>query len=293
MTTQISAKSNAPGIFRSTVISNRKLNPNCFLMRLMLEETKTASLPAASAGQFVMLRLSNSVFPFLPRPFGIMQVHKSKPFGACIYDILYQIAGTGTRFMSTLKPGYVMQAFGPLGNGFTINTGVNTHVIIAGGIGIAGVFMLVRELSKKQDANNTIHLFYGAKTARDAVLLKELKKFKINTLLSTDDGSAGQKGFVTDIYRNFSAKIKGKRTVQVYACGPDVMLNEVMNVAKNYSHLCQISLDRRMACGIGVCRGCVCKTKSPDKSPEFMYSTVCKDGPVFDMNSLTNTKNEV
>lgn len=275
----------------ATIVFNRKITPSCHIMRLRLDNKASDALDSCKPGQFAMLKLSDNTYPFLPRPFGILRTHKMKPHGTVVYDVLYQVVGEGTRYMAALKPETRLSSFGPLGNGFTVPANADAHAVIAGGIGIAGVFMLINELSrmhcktKAKPGAPEVRVFYGARSSADLALLDELKKTGAKITVATEDGSLGDKGYITESYHAYASKFQGKKNIQVYACGPDGMLKAVATAAKEHRHRCQLSLDRRMACGIGVCRGCVCKTRS--NAPDgFSYSAVCTDGPVFDAETL-------
>ncbi|MBI5559798.1 MAG: dihydroorotate dehydrogenase electron transfer subunit [Deltaproteobacteria bacterium] len=243
----------------ATIINNSRLGGRFF--RLSLRWKCGGVLP----GQFVMLRVSNSLDPFLRRPFGIYD------FSGDVLDILYKVVGKGTGMLSTLAPGTDVDILGPLGNGFPPAGKGKNPIMVAGGIGIAPFYLFAGEVKEGKPS-----LFYGAKGRDEVALLKDFKSrgLKLNIRVSTEDGSIGRKGLVTDILK----ERLGEDSV-VYACGPAGMLKEVSNIARKRGVKCYVSLERAMACGIGVCLGCAVKTRK--HPPASAYRMVCSDGPVF------------
>ncbi len=214
--------------------------------------------PAFKPGQFMMLEVSGTYDPLLLRPFSILDSHEG------VYRFLVKVTGRGTQLLAGFTPGRRLFLTGPFGNGFPapVRDGA---VVVAGGVGIASVFSYVRMLQKK---GVPFELFYGARTQDDLVVLDLLDPY--HPVLSTDDGSMGHHGKVTDILRK---QRFGKRNI--VACGPLPMLAAVRDIALRHQVPCFISLEARMACGFGVCLGCtIFDTNGRTRR-------VCKDGPVF------------
>lgn len=203
-------------------------------------------------GQFFMLKTLDNSF-LLPRPISVNDVNENS------VTFLYRTEGIGTTKISTLKANDELQLFGPLGNGFNIDDLKGSVAIVGGGIGIAPLLYLTKLLGKKAD------VYLGFKDCVYSV--EEFEKYANKTTVVTEDGSVGNKGFVTD-YINYS------KYDAVVSCGPEIMMNKIMLSCKEINVKCYVSLERRMACGMGVCLGCTVMTKTGNKR-------ACKDGPVF------------
>ena len=240
-------------------------------------------------GQFVMLRLTGRIDPLLRRPFGVYKI-----LGQGI-EILYKVVGKGTRLMTGLRPGDMVDILGPLGNSFPnpISSPFAKEgqrgmkiIMVAGGIGIVPFYLLG---VKGQWSGSRQVLLFGGMGKEDLPGLEDFKKLGINIFISTEDGSVGKKGLVTDLLRKELSK-KGNSIV--YACGPKGMLKEVARIADKAGVACYVSLDQVMACGMGACLGCAVKVRERKNvgqgfSPaNVFYKIVCKDGPVFDAKEI-------
>lgn len=214
----------------------------------------------AKAGQFVSLYLEDGS-SLLPRPISICEIDKE--LGRI--RLVYRVVGKGTLAFSTLKGGDEITVMGPLGNGFHLE-GKNP-LLIGGGIGIPPMLELVKQL----DGEKKIVLGY-----RDSIFMSQEFEQYGKVYISTEDGSAGTKGNVIDAI--FDHDI---RTDMIYACGPTPMLRAIQAYAKEKGMKAQLSLEERMACGIGACLGCVCKSTERDHHTNVNNKRICKDGPVF------------
>jgi len=216
----------------------------------------------ARPGQFINIRVSEKYEPLLRRPFSIHRVSDSK------IEILYEVIGKGTELLSHKKSGGKLDVLGPLGNGFDLNSKpIKKAILVAGGMGVAPLNFLAERLSKY----NT-EVLIGAKKRNQILCEKEFKKLGCDVRIATDNGSRGFKGLVTTLLKK-SLTNKNKPSI-IFACGPKPMLKEIIKISKRNRISAQVSLEEHMACGIGVCFGCVVKTKNG-------YKKVCKDGPVF------------
>lgn len=253
------------------ILYNEEVAPGYFKLGL---SWKT---PEIHAGQFVMLRVSDGLDPLLRRPLGIYNVLGGKGIkvlkGSGI-ELLYRVVGKGTKILSEKREGEKIGVLGPLGNGFPEPGEARKIIMVAGGMGIVPLYMLARKL-------NTGVLLFGARGKSEAGLVKSFKEFKCKIKVSTEDGSIGRKGLVTELLNE--EVVKGSL---VYACGPIGMLKAVANIARNTEARCYVSLERSMACGIGVCLGCAVKSAPHDKEENKDYRMVCSDGPVFDSNEI-------
>ena len=225
----------------------------------------------ARAGQFVAL-YSEDASRLLPRPISLCGFDADKG----TIRLVYRIAGAGTREFSGLKEGDTIRVMGPLGNGFA--TVGKKAMLVGGGIGLPPMLELAKQMNRKEPGTvGSIVLGY-----RDAptFLLKEFEE-QGRTVVATEDGSLGTKGNVLDA-------IRAKRVDAdvIYACGPKPMLRALKDYAISQDMECYISMEERMACGIGACLACVCKTKEPNEHTNVCNARVCVDGPVFDAREV-------
>lgn len=205
-------------------------------------------------GQFYMLKVPNSVV-LLPRAISIFDVDDER------ISFLYQVVGKGTEEFTTLREGEEIQLTGPLGNGFDINQIGKKVAIVTGGIGVAPMINVAKNLVAE-----SVDFYAGF---RDEVYgVKDAKPYVDNIYLTTEDGSRGHKGYITEI-------LKPENYDVVFCCGPEVMMFAVAKLCKERSTKVYISMENKMACGIGACLVCTCKTKGGNKR-------TCKEGPVFD-----------
>ncbi|MDD2889184.1 MAG: dihydroorotate dehydrogenase electron transfer subunit [bacterium] len=241
------------------ILKNEKINENVFL--LVVEDNKIAR--TAKPGQFVQVRL-NEPSPFiLRRPFSIHYVEEST------FHILYKVVGDGTKVLSAYTPGNDIDVLGPLGNGFELNKDDTSNyyknvLLVAGGIGIAPLYFAAKKI---KESGGTVNTLIGAAN-KNEILCKENFEKLGSVSVSTEDGSDGIKGLVTDL-------LKGAPKPEImYVCGPAPMLKAIQSYASTHFIPCQLSLEQYMACGIGICLGCAVPIKNG-------YKYVCKDGPVF------------
>ncbi len=215
---------------------------------------------AARPGQFVMLRVQNEVHPLLRRAFSISRCNPDED----AFEIMVQAAGTGSRILLEHEEGEMLDVLGPLGSSFQQVEGIQTALLVGGGIGIAPLFFLAQTLEVDY------HILFGGRSHSQLFALPE---FEPQMRFCTEDGSLGQKGLVTDLLQKTVQEVSGKAAV--FACGPNQMLAAVAGVAEKTGIPCQVSMEAPMACGVGVCMGC----PVPDVKGGYRY--VCKDGPVF------------
>ena len=239
------------------IIRHTSLSDGIFDMTLKAEEIAKE----AKAGQFISVYLNNKS-KILPRPISICGIDKE----AGTLRIVYRTVGDGTKELSDYKEGEMVKILGPLGNGFTQKD--KKAILIGGGIGIPPML----ELMKQLDCDKTAVLGY-----RDSdMFLKDEFEAVGDVVISTEDGSFGTKGNVID-----AIKEQGVEGSIIYACGPTPMLRGIKAYAEEMGIEAQISMEERMACGIGACLGCVCQSKEVDDHSHVHNKRVCKDGPVF------------
>ena len=232
------------------------------------------------AGQFISLFCADES-RLLPRPISICD---ADPENGRI-RLVYRIAGEGTREFASLTAGDRIRVMGPLGNGFPLEAAQGRRVLLAGGgIGIPPMLLLAKKLRALSgpDAPAGITHAVGYRS-KDMYLLGELEK-TAETVVSTDDGSYGIHGTVLDAIRS-----EGVSADVIYACGPKVMLRVLKEYAAEQNIRCFVSMEERMACGIGACLGCVTGTTCVDAHYGVKSARVCADGPVFDAEEVDLT----
>lgn len=221
----------------------------------------------ALPGQFAQVSAEGY---FLRRPISICDIDKENG----TIRLVFEIRGKGTEKIAELNKGDMIDIIAPLGNGFKVLEKSKKAVCIGGGIGTPPMVGIAKEYGE----NATV--ISGFRNASAVILQEDFKKENCKTVLCTDDGSAGNKGFVTDA---FVEEINNQKPDIVYACGPMIMLKNITKICEENNIYCQVSLEQRMACGVGACLVCVCRTV---KDGQEFNSHVCKDGPVFDSKEV-------
>ena len=250
------------------VIRHDALNRDHFLLTLEAPEIARAS----RAGQFVMLQVRSGFDPLLRRPMSVFRVLP----GRRRIQILYQVVGEGTRFLSRRDIGERVPTLGPLGNGFRLPPRGTLPILVSGGIGIAIFPFLVESLRAAR--RETPLLVYGARGRSDLVALDFFRKRRVPMRLATEDGSVGSRGLVTRILEPLLSE-SGPRPIEILACGPTPMLRAVGESTARAGVPSQLALESQMPCGIGVCLGCVTACPPDDRGPVFRR--VCTEGPIF------------
>lgn len=221
----------------------------------------------AVPGQFVHIRVGSFT---LRRPISICGI--SREMGTL--RIVFEIRGEGTSEIAKLNEGDLIDMLAPLGHGFTVDSGFKKVILIGGGIGTPPMLPLAQVYGEKAVAIS------GFRNSSAVILQEDFKVTGAETILCTDDGSAGIHGFVT---QPFAELAEQGGIDAVYACGPLPMLKGISEICKEKKIYCEISLEERMACGIGACLGCACRTV---RSDEEYFAHVCKDGPVFNAEEV-------
>ena len=236
---------------------------------------------SASPGQFIMVRVSSQDYPLLRRP---LSIHNRKQ---CTIEIFFQISGSGTALLSQKTTEDSLDILGPFGQGFSLEGDLEDRdmALIGGGKGIAPLYFLAQEL-RQRGAGVTV--YYGGKTVSDLPLKDKFLKDEIPLFCSTDDGSFGFHGFVTDLFESETTK-KIKSFNSVYACGPEIMLKKAGQLCKQKNIPAEFSLESIMGCGFGACWGCVTKIKEKEKGKRDSgseWQKTCKEGPVFPADNI-------
>lgn len=253
-----------PHIVDCEIMSNQEVAPGHYRMTLHAPQIAADAMP----GQFCMIEVRPGYAPFLRRPMSFERFFKDG------FSILFRVQGEGTRLMSMMSSGQILNIQGPLGKPFPLDPAFERHLIVAGGIGIAPFPALadamVRQLGKTPD------VVIAARTGRMLLCEKDFRQMGCRVHFATDDGSAGEKENAADALR----RLQPGPDSAVYACGPMPMLKAAHAVCAASGAVCYASLEAEMACGDGVCLGCVVQA-NVEVDNEHMVR-VCKDGPVFD-----------
>ncbi|MEI7811785.1 MAG: dihydroorotate dehydrogenase electron transfer subunit [Ignavibacteria bacterium] len=238
-----------------------ELGNSTFLIKIHSPETALKAKP----GQFCNIKVSESIFPLLRRPFSICDVE-----GEYLY-FMFKVQGEGTKLLAHRKTGETLDVLGPLGNGFNVECDYETAVFVAGGLGSAPFPFVTRQIP----SDKKIFSFVGGRSAKD-VITYNLK----NIIVSTDDGSLGFKGNVIELLQENIHQLTSSK-IKLFGCGPTVMLRSLKEFALSNNFECEISTECAMACGFGICQGCPIEAIDKDG-----YYLVCKDGPVFDVKKV-------
>lgn len=208
-----------------------------------------------NAGQFYMIKTPKT---FLGRPISVCEVNGKE------VRFVYATVGTGTKEMKKMISGDEIEIIGPLGNGFDVTKDYGKVALVGGGIGVAPLLELSKSL-KKNNKNIKVDFYGGFR--EDIYLIEDFKKYVDEVNISTNTGKYGYKGFVTEIIplQNYDT---------VLCCGPEIMMKKVVEMCKEENVKVYVSMEKHMACGVGACLVCTCKTKKGNKR-------TCKDGPVF------------
>ena len=235
---------------------------------VLLRLTDSEPLPEMLPGQFVEVRVDNTPSVLLRRPISIHYYNKENNE----LGLLVQLIGDGTRWMATLKAGDTLNVVLPLGNGFTLPTSTDENpLLVGGGVGVAPLLYLGMKL-KEMGVTPTFLL--GSRTENELMQIDEFKKYG-PVYITTENGAVGEKGYVTQ-----HSVLANNKFSQVYTCGPKPMMMAVARWAKSANVLCEVSLENKMACGVGACLCCVENTKEGNVC-------VCKEGPVFSIDKLS------
>lgn len=247
---------------QAVVISQEQLADGIYSMWIRTEASRTAK-----PGQFLSL-YTNDGTKLLPRPISICEIDAEN--GSL--RVVYRVTGehTGTESFSRMKAGDTIPVIGPLGNGFPLERAAGKKVfLMGGGIGVPPILELAKQLECEEK-----QILAGYRDQQ--TFLKEEFEQNGTLYISTEDGSVGTKGNVMDVIRE-----NGLEADIIYACGPTPMLRAIKQYAEEQNIECYISLEERMACGIGACLACVCKSKEKDHHSNVNNKRICKDGPVF------------
>jgi len=306
---------NARGVFTAEVLGNEQIG-ECFY-KMGLEFTGAGAMAFAGfrPGQFIQVDVSSVALPpedkippylrdacrrniLLRRPFSFADVTAGTDRTTA--ELLYCALGPASLRMTTLAAGDSLSVVGPLGNGFWVPQGKRLALLVVGGMGAPPIRCLAKSLATEHRDIAAIS-FVGAKSIESlpfegrfgreseevSLSIPAFEKLGIPSAIATDDGSTGYRGFITDRLARWlddESDWSAEGTI-IYACGPEAMLAAVARVARERSIDCQVSMERRMACGIGVCQSCAVECRE-EGAKETLYKLCCQDGPVFDAQTI-------
>ena len=260
------------------VESNAEVREGHYLMSLRLPLSFALPLP----GQFVMVRLKGRKDMLLARPFSVSGFHRQAQ--DIRIEILYRVAGQGTRLFARLRPGDDLDISGPLGRPFEIPQNIRNVILVSGGVGVAPLRYLLACLQvQRPERPLRIDFYMGAKTVAELLELETIRCLCDSLQVCTDDCSMGHPGLVTEPLEK-AIKSYPLNDTLICACGPLGMIRRLSEILTQYPLACQVSLEERMACGLGACLGCAVAVRGP--KGERQYQRVCREGPVFNLQDL-------
>ena len=249
-----------------SILENKKVNDEYYKLVFSSPRLSKKVLP----GQFLNIQIENHENLLLRRPFSYYRISGNK------IEVLYEILGRGTGLLAQKRKGHQIKVLGPLGRPFTQNIKAKKRILVAGGVGVPPLVYLAETVKNSKDQM----LLIGCKSKKQVLPKKELAKVKGQVLYATDDGSYGQKGFVTVLLHNL-LKHEDPKSLFIQTCGPTVMMNAVRKISQEFGVEGEASVEERMACGVGACLGCVVETHDG-------FKTSCVEGPVFSFAALVS-----
>lgn len=249
------------------VTESRRITGDTYALWMAAPEISRGAKP----GQFVMVHCGEGYDPLLPRAFSFYRIRDTehgREFG-----LLYDVVGRGTEWMSRRGEGDEVEVYGPLGHGYSIKPGSRNLLLVGGGIGSAPLVWLADEAVAR---GLSVTMLLGARSA-EHLYPSELLSPEVELITATDDGSAGHRGFVTDLLKEYAGW-----SDQIFACGPTPMFRSMAAILRaiQYRKSCQVLLEERMACGTGICYSCSVATRRNG------IKLICKDGPKFELRDV-------
>ena len=254
------------------VISNLTLSADYNVVSL----AAPAIAAAAAPGQFVMVKAAAGHDPLLRRPFSVFDVMREANGAPSGISILNKRIGAATALLYAARPGQRFACLGPLGNTWLLGRSPEQAYMVAGGVGLAAFATLARSLGA---SGVPMTMFYGARTGAELVYLDFFRDLGVELVLTTEDGSIGERGRVVAPLERYLADPPRDAAVVVYACGPEGMMAAAAGIARRFGTPCLVSMERTMACGLGGCYSCVVPIRGADGSFDHVRS--CLAGPVM------------
>ena len=275
------------GQYPVSIVENVQLAKDTYRVRFLCPEMASQILP----GQFLMIRLPRRDDPLLGRPFALYDTVVDASGTPVGIDVVYLVVGKMTRLLARCQPGEPLEVWGPLGNGFSTEP-VPNLVMVAGGIGQTPFLALGRQFlggrsygnpSRTVEPASSVTMCYGVRNKELLAGADDFRECGIDLRLSSDDGSVGHHGLVTDLLEQ-AVEEKAASGCRIACCGPEPMMEAVAKIASERGVPCEVSLETPMACGIGICFSCVVDVKQSDGDCD--YKRTCVDGPVFNAEKI-------
>jgi dihydroorotate dehydrogenase electron transfer subunit len=267
-----------PRVFNGDAIVVRQENygPGCW--KMVMDVPSAAPI---EAGQFCHIRVDEAQSdPLLRRPFSYWDVREGKA-GHVEADILYTVVGRGTEILAAKRQGERIGYLGAVGRGFTVRRDKKAYLFVAGGVGIVPFYLFAKRV-RAAGCDARLILAFGARNEKMLWGIDDFPGVGVECHAATDDGSRGRKGLVTQVMSEWLEKLP-KKDVMVYACGPDRMLEAVIEHVQKSGHDAEVSMERRMGCALGACGACVTPVRDGD---DWRYSRICIEGPTYDAREL-------
>ncbi len=281
------------------IVENVRIARDTYRLRFECPEIASRVLP----GQFMMMRLDGADDPLLGRALAMYDTADGDDGRPAMVDVVYLVVGKLTGKLAGCETGRRLVVWGPLGNGFSTEP-VDHLIMVAGGIGQTPFVALARQMlggrsygeaaengaAEKGSSSERVTLCYGARTADYLACVEDFERVGVEVKISTDDGSRGHHGLVTDLLKQQLDTGSSGVSRRIVCCGPEPMMEAVAKIAQSADVPCQVSLETPMACGIGICFSCVVGVVDesdtgggkPDESCGWDYKRTCGEGPVFD-----------
>ena len=288
---------------QAKIISNIQVAENYFKMCL----DASAVAQKAEPGQFIYVKVNDKYDPLLRRAFSVHRISQQPSVNSHQLknkkkinqiEILYKVKGIGTKILSEKEKGEELDILGPLGNGFNLSAirYPLSAILVAGGIGVAPLVFLAKKIyTHTLNAKHQILVLIGAKTKQEILCIKDFRDLGCEVRIAIENGASGKKVLVTDLLKEYLSTVNpegqsygtgSQLSTVIFACGPTPMLKEIAKINQEYKIPCQVSLEEKMACGVGACLGCVVKIANRKDTQKFIYKRVCKDGPVFEAQEI-------
>lgn len=267
-------KESHKGIYDCPVLSIDNLIGDIYLMRLECP----AIAKTAEPGQFVNIKVNQEFVPFLRKPFSICRRDKQAGW----IEVLWKIVGKGTALMARYKSGQNVNLLGPLGVGFSFPPEMKSAFLVGGGLGVAPLPFLCEELLQTDTA---IDIFLGARSQEELSMVDFFEERGVAVHLSTEDGSLGMQGLVTERVIEKLRKIANPNRCHLFSCGPTGFLNAMMKITGESNVEGQVSVETMMGCGFGICVGCPVRVRKPEPGGK-LYKLTCIEGPTFNAREI-------
>lgn len=264
-------KHHSPGRLEGRLVNTAEAGPETRILTFSI----SATLEEPRPGQFFMIRSLDPAFPLFPRALAVLDYHVES--GKTVISFLCRAVGRGTSVLNSSRPGSEAVLIGPAGNGFPDPPPGRELILVGGGTGVAAFYLLMKKRMEAAGGGAGVELLHGARDAASLFLRDRFGSLPFPVRVSTEDGSAGTRGMVDRLLLDRLAKKGGDEEV-IFTCGPDPMMRVVAGIGRRFGVETFVSLETRMACGVGLCNGCAVTVEDRGR---VEYQRACVEGPVF------------